>query len=434
MGVAQNDVRLTGNADTSGPQKTAAIGVLAYRGPENAVTEWQPLANYLTDTVEGWIFEVVPVTLSSVEHGIEHKQIEFLITNPGHFVTLAQDHHLSAIATRERWAKSAQEYLSSFGTTIFVARDSRIASLNDIKGKSVAAVSPEAFGGFQIAWNEMQKQGVDVFRDLESLRFLGFPHDQIITAVDTNEVQVGIVRSGLLERLADEGKIDLNDFRVLNLQKNRGMPHQISSAMYPEWPFVARSSTDKDLRENVMKALIETQNRAIALEYGLQDIWSAPLSYESPRKLISAYQFRVASVEGQAVVTPSFLVVLAAIVALSIFSFAFYRRRIGLSQRTTTENTASHVPEEFRKYEGKLKSLTVREKEVLNLICCGRQTKNIAIELGISPKTVEFHRANLLQKTEAGTMTHLVQIATRLGYDLGVSLGQNAIDPNEVPS
>jgi len=37
---------------------------------------------------------------------------------------------------------------------------------------------------------------------------------------------------------------------------------------------------------------------------------------------------------------------------------------------------------------------------------------------------VEFHRANLLKKTDAGTTTRLVQMATRLGYDLGFSRGE----------
>lgn len=415
MGAAQSDVPPTEKPVAVRPEKTATVGVLAYRGPENADTEWQPLAQYLSDSVDGWTFEIIPMTLSSIRRGIEDKRIDFLITNPGHFVTLASEHDLSALATRERWAKSAQEFSSRFGATIFVASDSKIASLNDIQGKSVAAVSPEAFGGFQIAWNEMQKQGVDVFRDLETLRFLGFPHDQIVIAVAKNEVQVGIVRSGLLERLADEGTIELDNFRVLNLQESRDMPYQVSSVLYPEWPFASLPSTDKDLRNRVLKALIQTQDRSIAHTHGLQDIWSAPLSYESPRKLISAYNFRVSGAGGQAALIPASLVALAAIAALSVFLFALYRRRLGMFHRQAARNPTSDVPEEFRKYEEKLQSLTVREKEVLNLICNGHQTKNIAIELGISPKTVEFHRANLLQKTEAVTMAHLVQIATRLG-------------------
>ncbi len=71
----------------------------------------------------------------------------------------------------------------------------------------------------------------------------------------------------------------------------------------------------------------------------------------------------------------------------------------------------------------RFQSLTKRELEVLSLICFGHPSKEIAETLGISLKTVEYHRANLLQKTDAGTTAHLVQLATRFGYDLGITLG-----------
>lgn len=229
--------------------KVASIGVLAYRGHETARIQWQSFANYLSENIDGWKFELVPVTLTTVKREIDTKKIQFLITNPGHYVTLAALYDLSALATRERRVKGSALRLSHFGTVIFVGKDSAIASLNDLKGKKVAAVSPDAFGGFQIAWSEMQKQGVDAFRDLASLRFLGFPQDQIIEAVADNKVDAGIIRSGLLETLANEGKIRFEDFRVLNNRSADDFPYQVSSAMYPEWPFASLPDVDKRLRE-----------------------------------------------------------------------------------------------------------------------------------------------------------------------------------------
>jgi two-component system sensor histidine kinase TtrS len=216
---AASDVGARGDA-------VARIGVLAYRGNEAAMVEWQPLASYLSQSIEGWRFELVPVTLSSVQGEIEAGRIDFLITNPGHYIALAAEHDLSVIATRERWAEISHSHLSRFGTAIIVARDSPVASLNDLKGRKVAAVSPDAFGGFQIAWKQMHKQGVDAFRDLASLRFMGFPHDEVIAAVARHDVDAGIIRGGLLEILAAEGKIELDDFRVLNAQRHKGFPYR----------------------------------------------------------------------------------------------------------------------------------------------------------------------------------------------------------------
>lgn len=62
-----------------------------------------------------------------------------------------------------------------------------------------------------------------------------------------------------------------------------------------------------------------------------------------------------------------------------------------------------------------LSKLTGREAQVLNLIVAGRLNKQIADDLGISIKTVEAHRANIMGKLKASTMADLLKIA--LGKD-----------------
>jgi FixJ family two-component response regulator len=53
--------------------------------------------------------------------------------------------------------------------------------------------------------------------------------------------------------------------------------------------------------------------------------------------------------------------------------------------------------------------LTQREREVLDLIIAGKLNKQIADELGISIKTVEVHRARVMEKMAAGSLAELVQ-------------------------
>src|SRR4051794_32222213 len=47
--------------------------------------------------------------------------------------------------------------------------------------------------------------------------------------------------------------------------------------------------------------------------------------------------------------------------------------------------------------------LTAREREVAGLMARGRRNRDIAAELGISPKTLDIHRANVMHKLEART-------------------------------
>ncbi len=59
--------------------------------------------------------------------------------------------------------------------------------------------------------------------------------------------------------------------------------------------------------------------------------------------------------------------------------------------------------------------LTPRETEVMDLIVSGLSNNAIAQKLGISARTVEHYRANIMQKTEAASLSHLVRMAIRLG-------------------
>lgn len=61
--------------------------------------------------------------------------------------------------------------------------------------------------------------------------------------------------------------------------------------------------------------------------------------------------------------------------------------------------------------EERLARLTPREHEVLNLLVAGRQNKAIAHELAISPRTVEIHRANVMEKMGARSLSDLVRMA-----------------------
>jgi len=60
-------------------------------------------------------------------------------------------------------------------------------------------------------------------------------------------------------------------------------------------------------------------------------------------------------------------------------------------------------------------SLTERERELLQLVANGRNTKEIAAELGISIKTVEVHRQNIMKKLNLFSIAELTKYAVREG-------------------
>lgn len=64
-----------------------------------------------------------------------------------------------------------------------------------------------------------------------------------------------------------------------------------------------------------------------------------------------------------------------------------------------------------REREAMLARLTSREQQVLERIVAGRLNKQIADDLGISIKTVEAHRANIMEKLQVATVADLMKVA-----------------------
>ncbi len=61
--------------------------------------------------------------------------------------------------------------------------------------------------------------------------------------------------------------------------------------------------------------------------------------------------------------------------------------------------------------------LTPRETDVMRQMVIGHPNKIIAYHLGLSPRTVEIHRGRVMRKTGAESLSHLVRLAIKAGYD-----------------
>ncbi|OHB27576.1 MAG: DNA-binding response regulator [Phenylobacterium sp. RIFCSPHIGHO2_01_FULL_69_31] len=89
-------------------------------------------------------------------------------------------------------------------------------------------------------------------------------------------------------------------------------------------------------------------------------------------------------------------------------------RSIRMALDTTAESDAQ--AQERQRFEEMLSTLSGREKDVLRGVIAGKMNKVIAFELGISPRTVEVYRANVMSKTNANGLSELVRIALLAGF------------------
>ena len=91
---------------------------------------------------------------------------------------------------------------------------------------------------------------------------------------------------------------------------------------------------------------------------------------------------------------------------------------------TAIETALSHPRSDFKAKDSeasreRLRKLTSREYEVFEHLVAGKSNKEIAAQLGISPRTVEFHRAHIMEKMAASGLPELVRVW--LSADLSLS-------------
>jgi FixJ family two-component response regulator len=89
--------------------------------------------------------------------------------------------------------------------------------------------------------------------------------------------------------------------------------------------------------------------------------------------------------------------------------------RINTALKQDAENRAEL--EKHADLRRRSESLTPREKEVFELIVDGKANKVVAIDLGLSERTVEIHRGNVMEKMGARSVAHLVKMYLTLHSD-----------------
>ncbi|WP_456405351.1 PhnD/SsuA/transferrin family substrate-binding protein [Thiolapillus sp.] len=260
------------------------IGVLSHRGDEATLRNWSPTADYLSRVIPEYKFSIIPLNFREIEPAVKNGRVDFLLVNPGIYVNMEVRHRISRIVTLNNLINDKASNI--FGGVIFTRADRNdINNLEDIRGKTLMAVDEISLGGFQMAWQELEKIGINPYEDTADLRF-GGTHDAVVQAIQRGEADVGTVRTGILETLTEGGRAAVDEFRILGQKRDARYPFSHSTQLYPEWPFSKLQHTPAPLARRVAIALLQMSPLEPAAQWGDYAGWTTPLEYQPVHDLL----------------------------------------------------------------------------------------------------------------------------------------------------
>jgi putative nucleotidyltransferase with HDIG domain len=254
------------------------IGVLAHKNFEATQSTWAPTAAYLNQKIPEYTFEIIPLKFEDFPKYLRDQKIDFVVTNSAYYVELEYQFGISRIATLKNKGLNGKAQ-TEFGGVIFTTLSNKqIKQFEDLSDKRFAAVNKDSFGGWIMALRELHDHNIRI--DPHNTVFYG-THEAVVYAVEHGKADAGTVRTDTLERMAKEGKIDLNNFVVINPKNYPDFFYQTSTRLYPEWPFATTKHTPDYLAEKVAVALISMPEDSDAAIASNSLGWTIPLDYQS---------------------------------------------------------------------------------------------------------------------------------------------------------
>lgn len=261
---------------------TLNLGILNWNQTETAVADsftWQATLEALHTHLPHTQIQIEYLNLDGLATALASQSLDYLITNPGHYVELAQTYQLAPLASlKNSWLEQPQQ---AVGSVVLVSvQRTDLNTWQDLTQHTLGAVSLDAFGGFQLIWDEMHKANLNPLQDIQHWHLSGFPMQQLFDLLAAGTVDAIITRSCLAENLAAQGQINLAHFKALEPKHHPGFPCLVSSQLYPDWPFLSTGTHSLDQQTQVLQALLQGGVTTPAQ-------WSAPLSYQPVYELFA---------------------------------------------------------------------------------------------------------------------------------------------------
>ena len=272
---------------------TFKVGVRAIKGIAEAHKTWGKTIEHLNENIKRYNFKLVPIVgFEEMRDAARNQSVDFILTNPLAYIQLNKQSGLTRILTLNK--KQTNGVTSNtFSSAIFTRSDNTdINHLNDLYDKSIMGVHEEAFGGWLMALRELYKHNFDPYENSSEILFSSNnTHQAVVHAVIDGKTDVGVVRSGIIEKLIAQREIKPSSIKVLNSHNDNIMSLH-STQHYPEWPFAIMPHVSSEISNKVFIALLKIKSDSPAALAGKYANWSQPLDYSAIYNLVSEIEAR----------------------------------------------------------------------------------------------------------------------------------------------
>ena len=376
------------------PGQPLRIGVLAFLGSDAAVEEWSPVIARLRTALPDYTPTLHHLDHDGLRDAAQRGELDFIITNPGHYIELEASLGASRILTLDAGGGRAPE--RALGSAVIVPRTSALQTLDDLRGRRLAIVGRGGFGGFQLVWGELAARGIDPETDLAGLHEVGFPMGGVVDALDAGAADAGVLRSCLLEAHPEWQA----RFRVLAPRAESGFPCATSTPLYPDWPLAALRDTSPELARMVAIALLGMRHDDDGLA------WSVAADYQPVHEL-----FRRLEIGPYAYLRAPTLMVLAerywpwvAGFALLIAGWIFYTVRVEhlVQVRTAALRDALAAREAM---EARMRGALEQAEHLSRLSVLGELSGTLAHELNQPLAAIANYANSLVRRADNQRLT-----------------------------
>ena len=247
------------------------LGVLAVRPGPVTQTRYQPLADYLSSRLDNVTVRLEVLDHDRLQQALAHNRLDLVLTNPSSYLLLRRRNSLSGVLATLRSEHDGRATTHQGGVIITRSDRSTIRGLPDLRGRRVAVLGRWALGGFQAPMLELLNAGLKMPRPEpargsasktsapagNTVRLITVDtYDAVVAAVLDGRADAGFVRTGILETLAAEGRLDPARLAVINRQALADFPYPVSTRLYPEWPLVALPQVDDDTARRLTAAVL----------------------------------------------------------------------------------------------------------------------------------------------------------------------------------